>query len=692
MVIKKFFLPGRFIGENIRLLHDIMFELEKQNLAGMLLPLDFEKAFDSVSWKFINKVFDVFNFGDSIKKWVQLFQFDSESCIIQNGYFSRFFKLERGCRQGDPISPYIFILCAEILGIAIRNNKGIKGIKIWNTVFKVSQYADDTSLLLDGSEQSLKESLNTFTWYYKISGLKINVEKTKVTWLGSMRESDRRFCRENDLEWTSSFKALGVDFNTSNIHSITESNINPKIQQMKNLLNLWSNRNLTPFGKITVIKSLILPQITHLLISLPNPDDKTIKNLDQLLSAFIWNKKPPKISKKQFAKTYEEGGLNMININNYIDSLKLTWIRRFFSKQSQWNIFPHKYGLIETVTVGPNGHTFMPKLNNPFWMDVFSSWVGFSKKFCQKYEPNSCNDILNQPIWGNPMVKLDFIKPWYTKGIHFVRDLIGPDGSLKSMADLSYEYCIKITFLDYHRLTRAIPSTWLNVIANKSDTYFPCIPPQLLSILSVKRGCRAYSSVLSYNAEDDTVPTSQTKWNRDLALENDITNLSFWKKVYKLPFIITLDTNLRYFQHKILKRILPTNKLLTLIKIKDNDVCTFCESHVETLLHLFVNCDCITQLWEELRQWLVSCGYLHIQILERQDIVLGNPKEDIIFNFTLLITKLVIYRSKLSGRRPTLAAVKAYLKYIMEIEKYIAMTNNAMDKFYGKWASVIHKL
>ena len=68
-----------------------------------------------------------------------------------------FFYLKRGCRQGDPISPYIFILCAEILGKMIRNNKDIKGIHINNKEFKLSQYADDTQLLLDGSEISLKK-------------------------------------------------------------------------------------------------------------------------------------------------------------------------------------------------------------------------------------------------------------------------------------------------------------------------------------------------------------------------------------------------------------------------------------------------------------------------------------------------------------------------------------------------------
>ena len=69
---------------------------------------------------------------------------------------SNFFKVKRGCRQDDPILPYIFILCAEILAIKIRQCNDIQGIIIDGEECKISQFADDTSLLLDRSEKSLK--------------------------------------------------------------------------------------------------------------------------------------------------------------------------------------------------------------------------------------------------------------------------------------------------------------------------------------------------------------------------------------------------------------------------------------------------------------------------------------------------------------------------------------------------------
>ena len=128
------FMANRDIGDNIRLIYDLISYLNKENMPGLLLCLDFEKAFDSVDWRFMFiKVLHAFGFGPDISQWIFTFYRHIKSSVAVNGQLSEWFSIQCGCRQGDPISPYLFILCVEILATMIRQNKNIKGILIGET-------------------------------------------------------------------------------------------------------------------------------------------------------------------------------------------------------------------------------------------------------------------------------------------------------------------------------------------------------------------------------------------------------------------------------------------------------------------------------------------------------------------------------------------------------------------------------
>ena len=85
--------------------------------------VDFEKAFHSINWECISKILKIFNFGENIINWLKSLQSNSYSYIVPKGHISKKVLLHVGCRQGDPVSPYVFLLAAELMAEAIRGNK-----------------------------------------------------------------------------------------------------------------------------------------------------------------------------------------------------------------------------------------------------------------------------------------------------------------------------------------------------------------------------------------------------------------------------------------------------------------------------------------------------------------------------------------------------------------------------------------
>ena len=160
-------------------------------------------------------------------------------CHLFNG-------IGRGCRQGDPVSTFLFILCAEILGLMIRNNMNIKGIVINDKEHKLSQYADDTLFLIDGTSKSLNATLKVLYEFAQFSGLKVNFDKTHAVWIGVNKYSTASIKTRWKLSWgKTAFKLLGINFYIE-LDQMEKINFKEKIQKIRSLIKLWNRRYLTP--------------------------------------------------------------------------------------------------------------------------------------------------------------------------------------------------------------------------------------------------------------------------------------------------------------------------------------------------------------------------------------------------------------------------------------------------------------
>ena len=123
------FVKGGYIGENIRLISDIMEYTKLQKIPGILVSLDSAKLLILLNGPFVMKTLDYFNFGSDIKRWVSTFYTNIESTGLNNGFATNWFKPSKGVGQGCPMSPYLFILSAEILAHKIRQDPSYNGIK-----------------------------------------------------------------------------------------------------------------------------------------------------------------------------------------------------------------------------------------------------------------------------------------------------------------------------------------------------------------------------------------------------------------------------------------------------------------------------------------------------------------------------------------------------------------------------------
>lgn len=121
---------------------------------------------------------EFFNFNESFLRWVVTLYSNASTCFCNNEFSLAFFQISRGVRQGCPLDPYIFIICAESLAILINNSSIIRGITILDREIKILQFADDTTVFVDGAFQSLIEIVNVFHSLEMSSGLRVNYDKT----------------------------------------------------------------------------------------------------------------------------------------------------------------------------------------------------------------------------------------------------------------------------------------------------------------------------------------------------------------------------------------------------------------------------------------------------------------------------------------------------------------------------------
>ena len=328
-------VPGRFIGENVAFLRDVVDFATVSNSPVALLSLDQEKAFDRVEWSFMRDTLLKMGFGPSFVGWVDLFYCGVQSAVDVNGHVSPFFSLSRGVRQGCPLSPLLYVLVAEVLACNIRTNPRIIGLSLPGSPSPlpvISQYADDTSLVVT-TDDSIKATFETYSLFEKGSGAKLNQFKSKGLWLGSwVGRTDPPVA----LDWSpTKLKVLGVYLGLGNLE---EANWRPRIDAVQNVLFSWKQRILSFQGRALVINALALARVWYVACLIHMPP-WVLKELNTLIFNFFWKGKRELVSRSCVVQHSLFGGFSVINVKLKVFSLVAQWIKRYASSPASWTFF-----------------------------------------------------------------------------------------------------------------------------------------------------------------------------------------------------------------------------------------------------------------------------------------------------------------------------------------------------------------
>lgn len=280
---QKGFVRGRSIHHHIRALQDLQHLCTTEDAEGYATFLDFEKAYDRVRWDYLFAVMRRMNIGDGFVSWVQVLLKASRVSLVLNGWIQAPFEPTRGVKQGDPISPLLFLLSLEPMCNLLRQHSEF-GIQVQScpSITATGAYFADDSTLLSGSVDSLHQQLALVQVYCEASGAKLNQSKCVVLALNknSVLPSVQGIRVLQDGETVT---YLGVLFGRHDTSAQIVENLDLKLYKS---LVLWHRRARTVEGRKLLAMSVILSTLWHVAVHV-NIDSKHIQRWQSTINQFI---------------------------------------------------------------------------------------------------------------------------------------------------------------------------------------------------------------------------------------------------------------------------------------------------------------------------------------------------------------------------------------------------------------------
>jgi len=688
------FIPGRYIGCNINRILSAIDYSNTNNIEAMLISIDFQKAFDSMEWEFVYKAMLHFGFPTKFIGWIKIMYIDINSCVVNNGNISELFNPSRGVRQGCPLSPYLFVLGAEILSNYIRMFSKIP--PLINKGSCISQYADDTTIITLRSNKVIKCVFNILEEFSMVSGLKVNINKTQVMPIG---KDVSNISEIKEFSICDSMTVLGITV-CCNLKRMIKLNYEPVIQVIKNCLRIWNQRQLSLFGRIEIVKTLGISRLVYLLSLLPSPGKDYLNIIEKELIQFIWNYKPAKIRSTILKNRKDLAGAGMIDLEVKENCMKLCWLKRLYECSGSWkqvvldaiNITEE---IVEYFLHGNIIKSDLPRnlLNLPLWQEIFVFWCKINYKTSD--EIYNINEILDSNLWFNTNLninnKLTFWPHWYKSGIRTISNLLNTaSGKFYTWPELVIKYDITDSFLHYYSILSAIPKRWKLIIKelfhdrlNIDHVKHISHTDKLFTL--IKPAGTLYKDLINNYMKDQPFDRAD-KWSADLGITVDDLD---WYEIVFNNYRCTNSVYVRSFMYKFALRAVYPNYLLYKMKLSDSPNCPKCGKENEDIYHMFWECPTVNKLITELLSWIkdifpVCLPKVPATLLLYMDLEIDVDYHDIII-FILTISKMCIYRNVNSTSQIPLCVITNTICKYERIERFNAYRNKKIQEHANKW-------